>query len=228
MKIFAPLVIAVFVYGCHSPPKLPTDSASICMIETVKSIVEAKNAHSQVKGNISKEGQCSSYAYHQKFISELGGKRRGNFNNAAGEVVVQNITSINSGSSIYERSYSECLKNPNITARWAPPAYSQFEKTLYGLKTISANSCPADFKQDFEEYKAAYAELLDLSKSYPAINTLQWTDIVKLKIPGNDDEKLVIENDKKIGQTHSKMVQKIRERTGWCPSSNMKSFYPCK
>lgn len=228
MRYFGLLFIAAFISGCYSPPKIPTDSASVCMMQTTKSIVEARNAHAQLKGNISKEAQCSMYAHHQNFMSSLGENRRGNSNNAAGEVVVQNITSVNIGTSSYSQAYSECIKNPSLTTKWAPPAYSQFEKTLFGLNTIKPDTCPADFIQDFDHYKSAYSELVDLSKSYPTINTSQWADIVKLKIPGNKDEQVIIENDKKLGRAYTSMMQKIRSRTGWCPSADMKSYYPCK
>lgn len=228
MRLFCCLSIAIFVAGCYSPPKIPTDSASVCMIQTAKSIVEARNAHAQLKGNISKEGQCSTYAHHQNFMSNLGNKSNPNLNNAAGQVVIQSITSVNTGNSIYNQAYSECLRNPNLTTKWAPPAYSQFEKTLFGLGTIKPELCPANFKQDFEQYKIDYTELVNLSKSFPTINTSQWADIVKLKIPGNKDEQAIIENDKNLGQAYSNMIQKIRNQTGWCPSADMKSYYPCK
>jgi hypothetical protein len=158
----------------------------------------------------------------------LGRSGRNNRPNVAiGNVVVQQ-NNTNTAKIGQSETYKNCLNNPSITANWAPPAYTQFERVLFGIKTIETKDCPADFAKEFDSYKNSYQQLVELSKSYPELNTSDWTNIVKLKIPGNENEKTIINNDASLGIHFSNMISQIKIKTGWCPSANFNSYYHCR
>lgn len=225
MKSLKYLTIASLfaISGCSTTPPLPRDSQSSCMLLTSKAIIDARSAHGFVQGNISKVSQCRVFAE-----SRSQGDRASTSNNALGNIVIQN--SINQGvaSDNYDKNFKACMADPNTSDRWAPAAHTQFEKILFGISTINTDACPADFRANFEEYKANYTETVRLARELRQFNTANWSSIVKLKIPGNETEKLIIDNDNRLGESFARMRSNITQKTGWCPNPTFTAYYPCK
>ncbi len=216
------VLIAVVLVACNSTPPLPRDSQSTCMFLAAKGIVEAKNAHVAVQSNVSKVTQCKYFAEYRTR------DQRGQNTNAIGNIVIQNTITNNQPADAYDKAYKACMSDPNTVDNWAPPAFTQFEKAFYGISTINTEACPSDFQADFDSYKSHYRETINLAKQLPHFNTANWAATVKLKIPGNDTEKLIIENDNKLSTTFNRIKSHINQKTGWCPNATFTASYPCK
>ena len=212
-----------FLTACSTTPPLPRDAKSTCMIITLKSIIDSKNAHAQLQSDYSKMNQCRAFAE-----ARSRGSRPLANQSAVGNVVIQN--SINQSNDVdnYNKNYQTCMSDPNITDIRAVPAFTQFERVLFGLSNIKTLECPADFQNAFEDYKSIYRETVILASKYNQLNTSTWTSIVRLKIPGNEVEKSIIDNDKKLFDSFINMKTMMNQKTGWCPNSGFTEYYPCK
>lgn len=230
MKTIVFLVFFSVLAGCSSTPKIPTDTHSVCMMHATRDIVNARIAHAQIKRNMSKTEVCSVYAESKLPDSRVFWAQARLAQGAAGRdgrVAMPDTTQFTKSSPVYIQAYSNCMKDPNINAQWEPPAYTQLKKTLFAINTISVKNCPADFIYDFNAYKLAYTEAVQLSKNLSNLNLSSWAKIVNLKVPGNTEERLIVEIDEKLEKSFERMVQKFRDRTGWCPRVDMRAYYPC-
>jgi hypothetical protein len=215
--------------GCQQIP--PTDTASLCMYQAVKSDRILLNRHNVRIGSVavgyqSKETVCRSkidWEDRADDIHEAGSLRGRGQRNADSERQLR-----------YQR-LNDCMRDPNVEAVNASspapvvaPAFRYFERMSSGLRLIDLESCPADFKVLFKEYITAWDKKLLLAQQNPNITINNWSDVQQSKVPENYLQKQLIEEDKKLEIVFKKVQNLVCDKTNYMVHSNGVNSYACR
>jgi len=224
-KILFLAVIGSLLVGCSTPPPsqpFPKSAENSCMVNVFEKI-KLVRTNIKEQSNSSKENQCYWAAERRGFWSNIGAPRTPrSVQNAAGNVVIQQSINIQNTNpqAAKDEYYRECMRNPNIQAFVAPPAYVQLEGMVFGFKSISTENCPGQFALLMNNYIDGAQHVVDVMKRYPHLNTADQNQITRKQVPTNEMEKEIIDARNPSVSTFVKMVDFFAKTTGWCPGNN--------
>jgi hypothetical protein len=226
-------LFVIILAGCQSTP--PTDTASLCMYQAVKSdriLLNRHNVHigSVAAGYKSKESVCRSNIFWEDEADERREMTRGSVRDRE-LVIVDPVAK----KRLNLQRLNNCMQDPSVQAVNASspaplvaPAFRYFERMSSGLKLIDLESCPADFKVLFNEYITAWDSKLYLANQNPNLTINNWMNVVGMQTPENLWQKNIITEDANLNKSFKKIQNYLCDKTNFRMRADGNSAEACR
>jgi hypothetical protein len=248
MKKYFILASIFLIEACASndPQTMKSTPSVLCMNEAIQAINNAVDTHAKVFSHSSREQVCAARVATDKYFQKRNDEGQNVVNIGGNVLMIRNEINFNNKTST--QMINECLSSPNVKAVEAPLMFQQLSRVVFAIENHELNQCPAPFQAAYAAHLSARIDGLLVARKFSHLTSSDWTNIAfdvefinyqtptqsvygqevrTLKVPGNANEKLLIDVEKNITKTYFPMFHILAKETGRCFNENTKRFYSC-